>query len=350
MMKITGCQTAVVRVGRDESINGVHIVLRLQTDAGLEGISYITRLHEAAPAALSILQLYVSRIVGLDPLAPEAIVDRLLLRGRPLPWFEARAASAIDVALWDIRGKAAGQPLHKLMGGYRDRVPCYASWRIEPDDDLDKVARSAARHVENGFTAMKCHLGRTSLPRAVEHMHVLREAVGASVDIMVDVNQQWSVKQAIAYTRALAPFQPYWLEDATSNADFAGLRQISEALEIPTCAGETYFDIASFRPLVEGRCVDIVMVDQDLGLSGALKVAHLAEIYGLKVVPHLATEILSHLIAAVPNGLTVEYYPWAIPLFQEVPRVQNGELVMSDRPGLGLELDESALRHYAHAM
>jgi L-alanine-DL-glutamate epimerase-like enolase superfamily enzyme len=349
-MKITGCQTAVVRVGHDESINGVHIVLRLQTDAGLEGISYITRLHEAASAALSILHLYVNRIVGMDPLAPEAIVDRLLLRGRPLPWFEARASSAIDVALWDIRGKAAGQPVYKLMGGYRDRVPCYASWRIEPDEDLDKVARSAARHVENGFTAMKCHLGRASLSQAVEHMRVLREAVGASVDIMVDVNQQWSVKQAIAYTRALAPFQPYWLEDATSNADFAGLRQISEALEIPTCAGETYFDIASFRPLVEGRCVDIVMVDQDLGLSGALKVAHLAEIYGLKIVPHLATEILAHLIAGVPNGLTVEYYPWAIPLFQEVPPVHNGDLVMSDRPGLGLDLDESALRHYAHAM
>src|SRR5215831_8859011 len=328
MMKITGCQTAVVRVGQDESINGVHIVLRLQTDAGHEGISYITRLHDAAPAALGILNLYVERIIGMDPLAPEAIEDRLLLRGRPLPWFEARAASAIDVALWDIRGKAAGLPVYKLMGGHRDRVPCYASWRIEPDPDLDKVARSAERHVANGFTAMKCHLGRETLSHAVDHMRTLRETVGPGVDIMVDVNQQWTVKQAVAYTRALAPYQPYWLEDATSNTDFEGLRPVSEAIEIPTCAGETYYTIASFRPLVEGRCVDIVMVDQDVGLSGALKVAHLAEIYGLKVVPHLAPEVLAHLIAAVPNGLTVEYYPWAIPLFREVPPVENGELVL----------------------
>jgi L-alanine-DL-glutamate epimerase-like enolase superfamily enzyme len=286
----------------------------------------------------------------MDPLAPEAITDRLLLRGRPLPWFEARAASAIDVALWDIRGKAAGQPVFKLMGGFGNRVPCYASWRVEPNDDLDKVARSAERHVQNGFTAMKCHLGRETLPKAVEHMRVLREAVGPVVDIMVDVNQFWSVKQAIAYTRALAPYQPYWLEDATSNVDFAGLRQVSEALDIPTCAGETYYSIAAFRPLVEGRCVDIVMVDQDLGLSGALKVAHLAEIYGLKVVPHLATEILAHVIAAVPNGLTVEYYPWAVPLFREVPAVEKGELVLSERPGLGLELDEEALARYAYAV
>jgi L-alanine-DL-glutamate epimerase-like enolase superfamily enzyme len=234
------------------------------------------------------------------------------------------------------------------MGGYRSRVPCYASWRIEPNADLDKVARSAERHVANGFTAMKCHLGRSTLPQAVAHMRTLREAVGPDVDIMVDVNQMWTVKQAIAYTRALAPYQPYWLEDATSNTDFAGLRQVSESLEIQTCAGETYFNIASFRPLVEGRCVDIVMVDMDLGLSGALKVAHMAEIYGLKVVPHLATEILSHLIAAVPHGLTVEYYPWAMPLFEEVPPVESGDLVLSDRPGLGLTLDEAALRRYAH--
>jgi L-alanine-DL-glutamate epimerase-like enolase superfamily enzyme len=348
MVKITGCQTAVVRVGHDESINGVHIVLRLQTDAGLEGISYITRLHEAAPAALSVLRLYVDRIVGMDALASEAIADRFLMRGRPLPWFEARAASAVDVALWDIRGKAAGLPVYKLMGGYRERVPCYASWRIEPEGDLDKVARSAERHVANGFTAMKCHLGRVSVSQAVEHMRVLREAVGDDVDIMVDVNQQWTVKQAIASTRALAPYRPYWLEDATSNVDFEGLRQVSEALDVPTCAGETYYTTAPFRPLVENRCVDIVMVDQDLGLSGALKVAHLAEIYGLKVVPHLATEILAHLIAAVPNGLTVEYYPWAMPLFKEVPAVERGDLVLSDRPGLGLELDEAALRRYAY--
>lgn len=194
---------------------------------------------------------------------------------------------------------------------------------------------------------MKCHLGHATLSKAVQHMRVLREAVGGDVDIMIDVNQLWSVKQAISSMRALAPFRPYWLEDATSNADFAGMRQVSEAIEIPTCAGETYFNIASFRPLIEGRCVDIVMVDQDLGLSGALKVANMAEIYGLKVVPHLATEILAHLIAGVTNGLTVEYYPWAMPLFCEVAPVEDGMLVLSDRPGLGLELDEDALRHYS---
>ena len=199
----------------------------------------------------------------------------------------------------------------------------------------------------NGFPGDEIAPRPVSLERAVEHMRVMRDAVGDDVDIMVDVNQQWSVKQAIASCRALAPYRPYWLEDATSNADFDGLRQVSEAIDIPTCAGETYRTVGPFRQLVEHRSVDIVMVDQDLGLTGALKVAHLAELYGLKVVPHLATEILAHVIAAVPNGLTVEYYPWAIPLFKEVPGVEDGHLVLSSRPGLGLELDEAALKRYA---
>jgi Enolase C-terminal domain-like len=94
----------------------------------------------------------------------------------------------------------------------------------------------------------------------------------------------------------------------------------------------------------------VLRLQTDNGLEGISYITrlHEAEIYGSKVVPHLATEILSHLIAAVPNGLTVEYYPWAMPLFQEVPPVENGELVLSDRPGLGLDFDEAALRRYAH--
>ena len=347
-MKITGHRTHVVKVTHDESLTGIHIVLRLHTDAGLEGIAYITRLHEAARAMLSIIDAYAARLVGLDPLESEALGGRLVTRGGALPGFDARAASAIDVALWDLKGKAAEQPVWKLMGGARSRVPVYASWRVEPSEDLASVARSAARHVESGFRAMKCHLGRVPLRQAVAHMRTLREAVGDDVDILVDVNQQWSVKQAIAGYHALAEYRPYWLEDATSNADFEGLHAVSAALDIPTCAGETYTRMTSFRELLEHRSVDIVMVDQDLGLTGCLKVAHMAEVFGLPVVPHLATEILAHLIAGVPNGLTVEYYPWAVPLFTEVPPVVDGALVMSDRPGLGLTLDESALAHYAY--
>ena len=165
---------------------------------------------------------------------------------------------------------------------------------------------------------------------------------------MVDNTQMWDVKEAIAIGQALAPLRPYWLEDAVPKEDYEGLRQVTEALPYRTCAGEGYRGIAPFRELLQHRGVDIVMVDLDLGLTGALKVAHVAEAYGRPIVPHLATEVLAHLIAAVPNGLTVEYIPWAEPLFQEVPQLgPDGKLELLDKPGLGLQVDEAGLRQFA---
>jgi L-alanine-DL-glutamate epimerase-like enolase superfamily enzyme len=344
-MKIESWRTSVVRVEYDEALPGTHIVLRLRTDQGLEGIAYISKLRHPK-AVLTVLEAQLDQLVGHDPLNGEAIM-RLLSRRGGLTGLEAVAASGIDVALWDIKGKAAGMPLYQLLGGFRNRVPTYASWRVEPKDDEAALAKSAARHVAEGFTAMKWHGGPLNQERAIRHMRVLRDAVGEDIDIMLDVNQLWSVKDSVANAKALESLHPYWLEDPAGRDDYAGLRQVSEALDIPTCAGETYQDIPSFRRLVEERSVDIAMVDLDLGLSGCLKVAHLAESFGLPIVPHLATEIMAHLIAAVPNGLTVEYYPWAVPLFKEVPPVERGELVLSAKPGLGLELDESALQRYA---
>jgi L-alanine-DL-glutamate epimerase-like enolase superfamily enzyme len=127
------------------------------------------------------------------------------------------------------------------------------------------------------------------------------------------------------------------------------LRQVTDSLDTRICAGEVFRQIPLFRDLLINRCVDIAMIDQDLGLSGFLKVAHMAEAHGVPVVCHLATEVLAHAVAAVPNGLTVEYYPWAIPLWQEPLKLEDGMLVLTDKPGLGIDLDEAALEKYAIA-
>jgi L-alanine-DL-glutamate epimerase-like enolase superfamily enzyme len=347
-VKIASWRTTVVRVDYDQALPGTHIVLQMRTDEGLEGIAYISKLRNPK-GVLSVLEAYLEQLKGQDALDVEAVNFQLRRRRlyNYLSGLEAVAASGIDVALWDIKGKASGLPLYRLLGGFRNRVPTYASWRVEPGDDLDAIARSAARHVENGFTAMKWHGGPLSGERAAAHMRLLRETVGDKVDIMLDVNQLWSAKESIANMRLIESYRPYWFEDPAARDNYVGLRQVTEALDTPTCAGETYQEITPFRELIERRAVDIVMVDLDLGLTGCLKVAHMAEAYGLPIVPHLATEILAHLIAAVPNGLTVEYYPWAVPLFQEVPPVVDGCLVLPDKPGLGLELDEAALKRFA---
>ena len=166
---------------------------------------------------------------------------------------------------------------------------------------------------------------------------------------MIDINQGWSVDQAITIGRGLAKYDIFWLEDPTHFQDYAGLGRIADALDTPISAGEYHYGIAPFRHLLEARSVDIVMVDlmRAGGISGWMKVAHMAEAFNLPVVTHLAPEVLMHALAAVPNGLTAEYMPWSLPLFAEKPRIEAGELVLPQAPGLGLEFDEAALARFA---
>jgi L-alanine-DL-glutamate epimerase-like enolase superfamily enzyme len=349
-MKITGWATRTARVPYDEGRYGNHVILQLRTDEGLEGIGYVSRI---APASIkpfvTILDGFVEQIIGQEPLDIEALAAKFRRRGGALPGtggYESRAASAIDVALWDIKGKALGVPVYKLLGGSRDRVPCYASWRVEPGRDLETLARNSAAHVENGFQAMKAHLGALSREKAVEHLRVMRETVGDDIDLLVDITQHWNVKQAISMSRSLEPLNPYWIEDPVPHEDYDGLRQVTEAIDTRVCAGEAYRSIHAFKELLSRYSVDIAMIDLDVGLTQGVKVAHLAEAYGVPLVSHLATEIMAHLIAAAPTGLTVEYIPWAEPLFQEVPRVEDGDLVLLDKPGLGLEISEEGLSRF----
>jgi L-alanine-DL-glutamate epimerase-like enolase superfamily enzyme len=357
-MKVSSYVIDCVRVATEEAITGSHLVLRLRTDDGLEGFGYVSRLREdAMQTCAALVRRYVDEaIAGEDPRDTERLFARLWRRGGGLPGYVERAASVIDVALWDLKAKAAGQPLWQLLGGFRDRVDCYASWRLEPVENLggpagrkgSALAESAGYLLQRGFRAMKFHTLTMSQDEVVEHMRVLRETCGPDVPIMVDVNQRWNVKQAITVGRALAPYGPYWIEDPVPVDDYAGMRQIREALDTRICAGEPYRSLSPFRYLLENRSVDVAMIDLDVGLTGFLKIAHMAEAFGIPVVPHLATEVLAHAVAAVPNGLTVEYYPWAEPLWREPLRLdEQGRLVLPAKPGLGLDLDEDALRRFA---
>jgi L-alanine-DL-glutamate epimerase-like enolase superfamily enzyme len=348
VLKITGYKTTLVQVPYEEAITGSHVILQLQTDEGIEGLGYVSRIRPPAlKPLLSALEVYLEQIDGQDPLRIEAIFGRVFNRGGGLPGFTERAASLIDVALWDISGKSAGRPVYKLLGGYRDRVPCYASWRIE-HQDAESLAQSARYLVDQGFRAMKFHTRGMDGEGVVGHMRTLRDTVGPGIDIMVDVNQTWTIKQAIAMAKALAPYQPYWIEDPIPLDDYEGLRQVRDSTDTLICAGEVYRTIPQFRHLLVNRAVDIAMIDLDVGMSGFLKIAHMAEAFATPVVPHLATEILAQGIAGVSNGLTVEYYPWAIPLWKEPLQLdEDGMLVLPDRPGFGLELDDAAVAKYA---
>jgi len=344
-MRITGGSVMAVAVNFDAVMPATHVVLRLFTDAGIEGIAYLSRVNPRTMKPLVLLvEGLVASLVG-EPADVAPIHQRLFrpVLGAPVSGLELRAASAIDVALWDIAGKALDQPLWRLLGGYRSRLPVSGNWGLMPGPDAAALPRQLDLLLERGFRAVKCPVGLVPLDRALAHVRAARAHVGPDVRIIVDGNFQWDRKQAHHFARETQDLDLYWIEDPVACHDYAGMAELRAAAQQPICAGEVFQHPHQFARLMAEGCSDYVMIDQDLGLTGFLKVAHMAETHGLPVVNHLAPEVLAHALAAVPNGLIVGLVPWGQPLFNEQAEIAGGQMVLSDRPGLGLTLNEKVL-------
>jgi len=362
-MKITKIQSLIVRIPVDEPLAGgpaapgatrEFVTLRIGTDAGIEGIGY-TFFGAALTGALKHAVDALGHLaISEDPLRTEAVAAKLRAAsaGSGPGGILTLALSAIDIALWDIRGKALNLPLWQLIGGSRERVPTYASGALMRTFPLEHLVKAAPRLVEKGFRQMKTQLalpGDTSPELEVERIRRVRESIGPDINLMCDINQRWSVYQAIDIGRRIEDVHLYWLEDVTAHDDYPGLARVADALATPVAGGEYLYGPVPFRHMLEARSVDIVMIDlmRAGGITQWLKIAGMAEAYNLPVVSHLVPEIHVHLIAAIPNGLTVEYMPWTFRIFEEVPVPERGELAVPRKPGLGLKFDEAALKRYA---
>ena len=258
------------------------------------------------------------------------------------------AVAAIDTALWSMRAKEQEIPLGHLLGGFRDRVPAYASHRLFRNWTLDELQRDAALLVEQGFRAMKMRMGDEPFDVEIERLKAVREAVGKNVDIMIDVNSTWTVSEAIRIGRKIEKYDAYWVEDPLASDDPNQLAQVANALDVSIIAGESYSTQYDFRQLIDKHSADILQVDLQSvgGITGWMKVAAMAEAWNLPVASHLFHDFSVHLISAVPNGLIVEYMPWWDVIYQKPPQVKDGYMEIPNIPGLGLELDPDALKKY----
>jgi L-alanine-DL-glutamate epimerase-like enolase superfamily enzyme len=359
-MKVSHVTTRLLRTPADNPlVVGIDIgtatrefvTLELGTDQGLVGVG-LTFFGGALTGALREAVDALGRLaIGEDPLRVEAVASKLrLAAGSSGPGgIFTLALAAVDMALWDIKGKALGQPLATLLGGHRERVPTYASGALMRPFAVDYLAKAGPRLRDMGFRQMKMQCGSAPTPAGeVERVRVMRESIGPDVDLMCDINQLWRVEQAIDIGRRVEPYHLFWLEDPTTHDDYAGLARVTDALATPVAAGEYVYGIAPFRQLLEHRSVDIAMIDllRVGGVTQWMKVAGMAEAFNLPVVSHLVPEIHVHLIAAVPNGLTVEYMPWSLRLFEQTPALDNGMLVVPPRPGLGLSFDKKAIERF----
>ena len=359
-MKITQVAVEVVRVpverpylagGRTVDANW-HVLARITTSDGVEGVGYIVYPRPDLMTTIAAAARELGEhLVGMSVLEPEAAWEKLARRG---DWVGPGgllhcALAPLDIAVWDANGKTLGQPLHRLLGGYRDRLPTYASdglwYSLSPAD----LAASAKRHVDDGFTGVKLRLGREATPHAeVRRVEAVREAVGPDVRIMVDINECWSQTQARRGGRALQDAGIAWLEDPVHHLDVASLADLRRELQVPIAAGEHIYHLDGFRTLLEARAVDVVILDLARvgGVTPWRKIAAIAQAHRVPVCGHVVPEIQVHLLASVPNGHMVEYVPRSAGILTTMPRIEQGELVAPSGPGLGLELDDAAVRRH----
>ena len=364
-MKISGYKTRVLRTpARDPLADSLpdtgaqrgFVTLEMTTDEGIDGIglTFIPALglSPLLPALKSAVDSLAELTIGQDPMEIEGIVEGLkdATTGSGPGGVLSLALAAVDIALWDIKGKALGQTVSTLLGGYRKRVPTYASGALMRPVNVERLAEIGPMLVDQGFRQMKTQMGaEPTASREVERIRVLRDAVGDDIDLMCDINQLWSVNQAIDIGHQVEDYHLFWLEDVVAHDDYQGMAKVADALYTPICAGEYVYGVNPFRQLIQNGSVDIVMIDllRVGGITPWRKVAAMAEAFNMPVVSHLVPEIHIQLMAAIPNGLTVEYMPWTLELFEETPRLTDGNLEVPDKPGLGLEFDQGALDRYA---
>jgi galactonate dehydratase len=387
-MKITGIETFVVDTGFRPTRPWLFCAIR--TDDGITGYSEfgcdgITR------GLVGLVQDLGQRLVGQDPSAVDKhYID--LYRGVRQSAYGATqmAIAGIELALWDIAGKALGVPVWRLMGGpHRERQRVYwshcATYRVEnwkhfgvkPLRTLGDLADAAREVVARGYSAFKTNIiwpgdparrivqgrlgphdqlaTREVIDQAVAQIAAMREAVGPGVDICLDVNVNFKPVEAIRLGRALEPYGLFWLE--IDNEDAAALAHLRSAIRVPICGGEQLLTARRYRPYFERQAFDVVMVDvQWQGFSAARKVADLAELYELNIAPHnynghLSTFQSLNLCASVANVKIMESDPDAVPLrdelFTQLPEIQDGHLTIPTAPGWGTELNEKTARQHA---
>jgi L-alanine-DL-glutamate epimerase-like enolase superfamily enzyme len=327
-----------------------HVLVRVDTDEGVTGWGEAFGFNVAEGTATVVRQLVAPLAVGRDPIAIRPLMEdlfrKLHLFGRyGVTMF---ALSGLDIALWDIAGKVAGQPLHRLLGGAgRARVPAYSS--LIKYGDPAVVARLAEDAAARGYCLVKLH------ESGVAEVEAARRAVGDGVPIMVDVNCSWPPGEAVAMARRMRPFNLHWLEEPVwPPEDFAGLARVRREGGVPVAAGENACTAWEFKRLLDCGAVDLAQpsVTKVGGISEFLKVVDLATLAGAGLAPHspyfgpglIATV---HLAAARPEVESVEVFGCRleVDMFGEVD-LHRGDLLVPDGPGLGVDLDPAFLKRY----
>lgn len=338
---------------------------------------------DATPGTYHLVKMFGRRLQGKNPLNVHMLFEDIRRSG----FFEGAQSgmfvavlTAVETALWDLAGKALGLPVYQLLGGkFRDKIRVYmdtALYQNKLPTPAD-FAASAKEAVDMGFTAVKFDLDQANDPnkydrynwtaspaevqRMYDQMAAARKQVGPNIDICADMHGRYDAITGEKVAKILEPLNMMWLEEPIPAENPDAYKKITESTSTPICAGENHYLAHGFRPLLENGAVDIIMPDLQKagGLGEGQRIANLANLYYVPFAPHMVASYLGamaacHVCASVPNFMILEWqiYFHTNPMFKEIvtfdgPMVEKGFITLSNKPGIGVEINEEGMRKYA---
>ena len=323
------------------AIEGFGVILvTVRTDGGVTGENLVFTLNDRRTKVLrQMVDDLADQIVGFDAGHIAAFWARAWkdINFIGHQGVAVMAISAIDGALWDALGKAAGLPLYRLLGGAGSSVPLYHSGGLWLSRSTDELVEEAGRFMAQGFKAMKMRLGNADPRVDAARVRAVREAIGPDIKLMADANQGQTEAKAIRLGRLLEEFDLTWFEEPLPAWDLDGLARVAAALDTPIASGETEYTRYGFRRMLELRSADILMPDLQRvgGVSEFMRVGHMAQAYDVAVSSHLFPETSIQVLGALSNAVFLEYMPWFSDLYNERLEIADGMALVPERPGWG---------------
>ena len=356
-MRITDIASCVLTVPTREPMARNYpqqklVVAEIATDEGVRGLGYslvfggggAEAVHAYLEARLKLL------LLGEDPLYVERLWEKMFRAdmGIRKHGTAGYALAALDIGLWDIAGKAAGLPLYKLWGAASDRIPAYGSGGWSKYSEAELVAE-AERYAAQGCRYYKMKIHHPDPRENRKRVAAVKQALGDGVRMMVDVNQRLDVQGNLRQAALLEDFDLVWYEEPVLADDNAACSAVARAIRIPVATGENHYTRYEFRDLIERGAATYLMPDvcRANGYSETMKIGRLAAAHQVQLSPHVVHELSLHVVGALANGFLVEFIDWTPPdLFEDLPKCEDGQFRIPERPGHGMALAKGAIEKY----
>ncbi|MCJ7749796.1 MAG: mandelate racemase/muconate lactonizing enzyme family protein [Armatimonadetes bacterium] len=329
------------------------LLLEIRTDAGISGWG------EAGPGGARLFERgFGELLVGEDPLMVERLWHKLFAvthtrTGTQRGWDHGpvlSAIAAVDIALWDLVGKAAGLPLYRVLGGFAHTIPAYVTGGYYREGKgIPELVEEVQGYVAKGFRAIKLKVGGVSIAEDCDRLAAVRGAIGNAVDIMLDANNGYDLRSAIEAAKAFEAFRIRWFEEPLHwYDDVRPLRALRDKTTLRIASGEGESTGFGSRELIEQGLIDICQFDahRNGGFTEWRRIAGMAALYHVEMAPHHAPHLHGHLLASIPHGLILESFanperdPYWPTLYARVPQIVDGQLTLLEEPGLGIEFNK----------